>query len=603
MMMTNLTLLVLFSIIYIVGLIFIYFSKSRLNTDENKIYVMMLISNLIGLFLQLFCDLVSYRYDAIPHVFSNFILKFYLIYFIIWLTLMFLYLTEIAFKKKSKKIMRLVAIWGGIIAGIITIIMPYELYRDVEDRIYYTFGMAINVTFIFSFIVGVILFTILIIKRKEISKKKTIPIWVFLVFASISGITQAIHPELVITAVAESLVCCMMYFTIENPDVQLLEELYKNKKLMDRSNEDTSNFLFRMTQDIKKPVKDMVELSKGLFTEKDVDTLREGIKVINNDALQIDYLVNDALDVSTMNTKTLKIYDTRYNAINLFKEVQYRFTDELKNDVKFNLSIDGNIPEYLYGDSIKLKQVLLSVLNKSLEHTNKGSIHLNVSAIVKYSLCRLIITISDTGEGMGIDEVNDILSLKPADLKDIGLDKDSNNLSLKAVKKLVGVLGGNLMVKSEIDKGTTVTIVLEQKIVETEESDITRKLEIYEQSLHTGKRVMVVDDDAKELAKITSFLEEHDINVSGSLFGRDAIEKIGAKHKFDLIILDDETSTYSALEVLRELKKNKKFNIPVVVMIDDSKEFIKLHYLQDGFADCIMKSKLESELERIIKRF
>ena len=603
MMMTNLTLLVLFSIIYIVGLIFIYFSKSRLNTDENKIYVMMLISNLIGLFLQLFCDLVSYRYDAIPHVFSNFILKFYLIYFIVWLTLMFLYLTEIAFKKKSKKIMRLVAIWGGIIAGIITIIMPYELYRDVEDRIYYTFGMAINVTFIFSFIVGVILFTILIIKRKEISKKKTIPIWVFLVFASISGITQAIHPELVITAVAESLVCCMMYFTIENPDVQLLEELYKNKKLMDRSNEDTSNFLFRMTQDIKKPVKDMVELSKGLFTEKDVDTLREGIKVINNDALQIDYLVNDALDVSTMNTKTLKIYDTRYNAINLFKEVQYRFTDELKNDVKFNLSIDGNIPEYLYGDSIKLKQVLLSVLNKSLEHTNKGSIHLNVSAIVKYSLCRLIITISDTGEGMGIDEVNDILSLKPADLKDIGLDKDSNNLSLKAVKKLVGVLGGNLMVKSEIDEGTTVTIVLEQKIVETEESDITRKLEIYEQSLHTGKRVMVVDDDAKELAKITSFLEEHDINVSGSLFGRDAIEKIGAKHKFDLIILDDETSTYSALEVLRELKKNKKFNIPVVVMIDDSKEFIKLHYLQDGFADCIMKSKLESELERIIKRF
>lgn len=602
MMMTNLTLLVLFSIIYIVGLIFIYFSKSRLNTDENKIYVMMLISNLIGLFLQLFCDLVSYRYDAIPHVFSNFILKFYLIYFIVWLTLMFLYLTEIAFKKKSKKIMRLVAIWGGIIAGIITIIMPYELYRDVEDRIYYTFGMAINVTFIYSFIVGVILFTILIIKRKEISKKKTIPIWVFLVFASISGITQAIHPELVITAVAESLVCCMMYFTIENPDVQLLEELYKNKKLMDRSNEDTSNFLFRMTQDIKKPVKDMVELSKGLFSEKDVDTLREGIKVINNDALQIDYLVNDALDVSTMNTKTLKIYDTRYNAINLFKEVQYRFTDELKNDVKFNLSIDGNIPEYLYGDSIKLKQVLLSVLNKSLEHTNKGSIHLNVSAIVKYSLCRLIITISDTGEGMGIDEVNDILSLKPADLKDIGLDKDSNNLSLKAVKKLVGVLGGNLMVKSEIDEGTTVTIVLEQKIVETEESDITRKLEIYEQSLHTGKRVMVVDDDAKELAKITSFLEEHDINVSGSLFGRDAIEKIGAKHKFDLIILDDETSTYSALEVLRELKKNKKFNIPVVVMIDDSKEFIKLHYLQDGFADCIMKSKLESELERIIKR-
>lgn len=603
MILTNLTLLVLFSIVYIVGLIFLYFSKSRLNTCENKIYVIMLISNLIGLFLQLFCDLVSYRYDVIPRAFSDFILKFYLVYFIVWLTLMLLYLIEIAFNKNNKKIMRGLAISGGIIAAIITIIMPYELYRDVKDRIYYTFGSAITITFIYSFIIGFVLMVILILKRKNINKKKIPPILMFLVLAAIAGITQAAHPELVITAAAESLVCCLMYFTIENPDVQLLEELYKNKKLIERSNEDTSNFLFRMTQDIKKPVKDMVELSKGLFTEKDVDTLKEGIKIINNDALQLDYLINDALDVSTMNTKSLKIYDTRYNAVNLFKEVQYRFIDGIKKDVKFNMSLDGNIPEYLYGDSIKLKQALLSVLNKSLDHTDKGSINLNVSAILKYSLCRLIITINDTGTGIGIDAVNDILSLKPADLKDIGLDKDSNNLSLKAVKKLVSILGGNFMVKSEDNEGTTVTIVLEQKIVEAEENDITRKLEIYEQSLHMGKKVMVVDDDAKELAKITSILEEHNMDVSGSLFGRDAIEKIGFKHKFDLIILDDETSTYSALEVLKELKKNRKFNVPVVVMIDDNKEFIKLHYLQDGFADCIMKSKLESELERIIKRF
>lgn len=603
MILTNLTLLVLFSIVYIVGLLCLYFSKSRLNTGENKIYVAMLMSNLIGLFLQLLCDLVSYRYDAIPVFVSDIILRLYLIYFIVWLSLMLLYLIEISFKDKSKNKMRLLAIFGGVVAGIITVVLPYDLYRDIENRIYYTFGSAISVTFICSFIVGTVLFAILILKRKEISRKKTIPIWMFLLLASVAGITQAVHPELVITAAAESLVCCFMYFTIENPDVQLLEELYKNKKLIERTNEDTSNFLFRMTQDIKKPVKDMVELSKDMMSENDKSKLLEDVKIINNSALQIDYLVNDALDVSAMNTKKLKIYDTRYNAVNLFKEIKYRFDDELKDGVKFEMSLDGNIPEYLYGDSIKLKQAILSVLNKSLAHTEKGSITLNVSAIVKYGLCRLIITITDTGEGIGIDEVNEILSLKPADLADIGLDKDSNHLELRAVKKLVGLLGGNLMVKSEVNVGTTVDIVLEQKIVETEKTIISRKLDSYEQSINANKRIMVVDDDAKELAKITSILEKHNANVSGSLFGRDCIEKIGYKHKFDLIILDDETSTYSALEVLKELKKNKKFNIPVVVMIDDNKEFIKLHYLQDGFADCIMKSKLESELERIIKRF
>ena len=361
MILTNLTLLVLFSIVYIVGLLCLYFSKSRLNTGENKIYVAMLMSNLVGLFLQLLCDLVSYRYDAIPVFVSDIILRLYLIYFIVWLSLMLLYLIEISFKDKSKNKMRLLAIFGGVVAGIITVVLPYDLYRDIENRIYYTFGSAISVTFICSFIVGTVLFAILILKRKEISRKKTIPIWMFLLLASVAGITQAVHPELVITAAAESLVCCFMYFTIENPDVQLLEELYKNKKLIERTNEDTSNFLFRMTQDIKKPVKDMVELSKDMMSENDKSKLLEDVKIINNSALQIDYLVNDALDVSAMNTKKLKIYDTRYNAVNLFKEIKYRFDDELKDGVKFEMSLDGNIPEYLYGDSIKLKQAILAV--------------------------------------------------------------------------------------------------------------------------------------------------------------------------------------------------------------------------------------------------
>ena len=86
------------------------------------------------------------------------------------------------------------------------------------------------------------------------------------------------------------------------------------------------------------------------------------------------------------------------------------------------------------------------------------------------------------------------------------------------------------------------------------------------------------------------------------MYANDVIEKVNKKYKCDLIILDDETSTYSAYDILMELKKIDKFNIPVVIMIDDNKEFIKLHYLKDGFADVIMKSKLTSELERVLTK-
>ena len=411
------------------------------------------------------------------------------------------------------------------------------------------------------------------------------------------------NPSLVITVAVESLICCLMYFTIENPDIQLLSELYKNKKLIERSNEDTSNFLFKMTQDIKKPVKDMLVLSKDLIKENDAENIKEIAKDINNKSKELDFAINDILDVSLMDTKRIKIYDSRYNALNVFKEIKYRIESEMPKNVEFEFETSKNLPDYLYGDAIKLKQVLNSVLNNAIKNTVSGYISMDVSAISKYGVCRLIITISDTGKGMDIEEINDILSLKIEDLQKIDLrNSDGKILNLKAVKKLLSLLGGNLMLKSD-EKGTVVTVVLEQKIVENEENAITKKLDTYEQTLYNNKRIMVVDDDAKELTAITNKLEKLGASVSGSLFGKDCIEKIASKIKYDLIILDDETSTYSAYDVLKELKKNEKFFTPVVVMIDDKKAFIRLHYLQDGFADCIMKSKLESEIERIMKRF
>ena len=93
------------------------------------------------------------------------------------------------------------------------------------------------------------------------------------------------------------------------------------------------------------------------------------------------------------------------------------------------------------------------------------------------------------------------------------------------------------------------------------------------------------------------------MNVSATVYERDCIEKIRSNLKYDLIILDDVIGEGSALEVLKELQKIKNFKTPVVVMLNDNKEHIKLHYLQDGFADCLKKEKLESEIHRILKRF
>ena len=601
---SGLVLLNSYALIILIVLSIVFFSKKRLHQVEDNTYGQLLIVSVItilfGLLLGIILDSDFYLKNLLAAIFN----KIYLIGLILSVSIFAFYTYCISrFKNFKFKTVNKLYLGLSFINVLLVLILPLHVIS--ENGNIFTEGPAMIYTYGIFSLIYLILIILVILDFKNIKNKKYIPI-ILLIFEGIMMVViQVFKPELNYLINPSTVITCLiMYFTIENPDVQITAELYKNKKLIEKSNQDTSNFLFRMTQDIKKPVKDIIDISLKLQEYSNLKEIKEGIKYINNTADELDYLINDALDVSNMTTKRLKIFDARYNPVNIFKEISYRFEKQIDKDIKFNFFISSVIPSYLYGDSIKLKQAVNSILENALKHTESGEINLEVNGIIKYNICRLIITVSDTGSVMSIEEVNNILSLNSDALSDIDLrNRDDELLNLKEVKKLVSLLGGNLMVKSEENVGTTVSVVLEQKIVESKETIISKKLESYEQSLYRNKKVMVVDDDAKELSQITTWLENHDAEVSGSLFGRDVIEKIANNVKYDLIILDDETSTYSALDVLKELKKNKKFNTPVVVMINDNKEFIKLHYLQDGFADCIMKSKLESEINRIMKRF
>lgn len=588
-------------------IVVLFFKKEHINSEETRIYKWLIILNFLGLLIEISCTFASLIYNDFTFI-SNFIYKLYLAYLIAWTSIFTYYIYRISSQNDDKKAVKVklyekILIFFICACVLIAFALPIELVIKNNFHVRYTVGPSVNFTYFVSFLLVLVLIIIMIKNYKIIFSKKYIPVFVFFVVGASAIVIQRSYPHLLLMTYVESFICSLMYFTIENPDVQMMEELYRNKKLIEKSNEDTSNFLFRMTQDIKKSIGDIMNISSDMLEIKSISELKEGTVIINNKAKELDYFVNDVLDVSMMDTRKIKQFSNRYNVSNLCKEVAYQAQSELSEGVKFEYSVSNNMPQYLYGDSIRLKKIIYSALDNAVKHTDSGFVSVEVNSIIKYDICRLIINISDSGTGISIDSVNDILSLNIDDLSSIDISDDKDVFNLKEIKKLVMILGGNLVVKSELDKGTTVSITIDQKIVKAENDEVLKKLDLYEESLHSNRKVMVVDDDAKELSKITNFLEKHDVSVSGSLFGRDLINKISSKHKFDFIILDDETSTISAYEILKELKMNKKFNIPVIVMIDDQKEFIKLHFLKDGFADVIMKSKLETELARILKRF
>jgi len=582
----------------------LFFQKRKVSTVENKIFSQLIVIMFFSLVTEVSLVLIKKDMTFFPFVFA---LKLYLALLLYWLSTFSKYVYMITHRKQSEnnnKLYQTISSFAFVVNISLTLaitVLPIYFYDDGSNR--YSYGPSVDIMFVTSILYSVLISFLTIKNIKKISRKERFPIFLLLFMMLVSSAIQNMNRSVLLVNFVFAFITVLTYHTLENPDVQMMEELYENKKLIEKSSEDTSNFLFRMTQDIKRPIKELINASSEIISSDDIEIVKEDAKLINNKAKELDYLVNDALDVSRMSTKTIKSFNTRYNPMTIFKEAKYLTENKLNEKVKFEYQIAGNIPSYLYGDSIKIKQVISSVLDNAIKNTETGFISLNVDSIIKYDICRLLITVSDSGKGMNLDEVNDILSLNIDELSKIKISEEKKVYNLKEVKKLITYLGGNLIVKSELGKGTTISITIDQKIVETKNIELSRKLDLYEQSLHSNKKIMVVDDDAKELAIITSKLEEMDASVSGSLFGRDIIEKISNKQKFDLILLDDETSTYSGLQILKELKKNPKFNTPVVIMINDGKEFIKLEYLKDGFADVIIKSNLKNELERIMTRF
>ncbi len=589
------------SLIYTSLLVVVFFTKPRFNSYENKVYRNLVITSLFGPLIGIPTYIFMGNMDTYP-MFNIIFSKLYLIYLAMWLMFFTLYIFSISIKDFSTKKMSNIFI---IVTGIlILLVTTLPLYYHNADGIIYSFGPASNFLYLISSILVVIIIYCLIKNIKYITEKKFFPIIAFLIIGTVVMIIQKLNPGLLLLSFAESFITFLMYFTIENPDIKMIGELYKNRKLIESSNEGTSRFLFKLTQDIKKPTLELKKISNEMAHVSDKEMLKEYALYVNNYSNQLDYLVNNALNISSMNTQKIKVFNSKYNIYRLFKEISIYNESLIKGGITFKYNIDESIPTYLYGDSIRLKQIINSIINNSIKNTNSGFISFDISSIIKYDVCRLFISIEDSGDGMDIEKINNLMSLDD-EASDIDVNSllDKNDLNYKEIKRLAYVIGGAILIKSEENKGSNVVITLDQKIVPNEDVKMLERLENYEQLLRSGIKCLVIDEDEEELKRITKVLKEKDYNVDASLFEMDCIEKVSKKFKYDFIILDDEMPNYSAIDILKKLKENKDFKTPVIVMINDNKDKIKLQYLKDGFADYILKSKLESEIKRVTKRF
>ena len=578
------------SLMYNVLLMIAYFSKDKIKTSENKVYSKLIIINFVGIVLELFCTIFA-GYAEEHLLFYTILNKLFLIELIVWGATFGTYVFLISSKKDSvialKKYMKnVLKLYGVLILliSILVIILPLE-FKFVDGYVMYSYGWAANAVY-FGIFISIFLTIICLIKNfKNIISKKYLPIYVYLFIGTVVSFIQKMIPELLLATTMDTFITVIMYFTIENPDKKLLEEAHISKKIADAANEDKSMFIYNMMNDVKNVARDINKSSEEILNSDDIEENKYFARKIISSNNKLYSMANDIYNIDVIDDINVKTISNKYNIKVLLKEI-VRKNKKLFEDkgINFRYSIDSNLPDILYGDSINLKTVLNTILGNSYKYTARGYVELSANAIFKNDIARLVIKIEDSGIGIRAEELDKCLNKNT---------KDQN--SLYGARKIINMMGGNLLISSEYNKGTTITIILDQKI------GIDNK-DNYD-SYVNNKKILIVDDDNSNIKLIGKILDKHNILYDSSTLGKEALDRIRKGDKYDLILLDEDMPYMNGISVMNKFSKIKGFDTNVILLTRNNSIKYDEGYKDSGFSDYIIKPIDKDDLMNKINKW
>lgn len=598
-------------LLYITLLIWVFFSKKRNDSIENNILITMVITNLVSLVFDVLNTYFVLNLNGIPMI-SNIISKFTLILIVFWLYLLTLYIFILSFNKKERvsddkqKLLKDMVKRSGPIVGVSLLsILVIPVESTAINNAIVTGGLGVSYLYVLSSIF-MLVWLLRFIKRRDQMKIKKRNIVLFLIILGlVTLVVQVIYPELLFINLIRVFITVYVYFTIENPDLDVLDELKEARYQVEQVNAEKANVLLDVSRDIRTPLNTIIGFGESLMEEEVSIQAKEDIKYMMMASHNLLEMVNGVLGESPIEMQRLRVKEDEYNLDQVLKQVISIANNKLNDKkVEFKTKIDSKLPKTLYGDNIRIKQIILNVLNNAIEHTSEGYIELEVSGILKGNIFRLIISVEDTGEGIPKDKIGHVFNKVHRNMEE-EFTIDSEDTNMVMTKKLVELMNGRISVVSEFGEGSKFTMAVDQKLsagpskIDTNSNDeeLDNNFDI------SGKKILIVDDNQMNLKVASRLLKTYNVQITEVASGLECLNKINDKEEFDLILMDDMMPGMSGVETLNRLRKKEFFNTPVVALTANATVGMRDKYISAGFNDYIAKPIDRKELKRVLKKF
>lgn len=576
-------------LIYLVVLIVSYFSKSHLKTKENKYYSILLIINFIGLLLEILCGILGNKLpdDAIICHFFTKLFMCFMTYFTLTLTI---YIYSLCFEKNENVFNRIKNL--TCIVGMLSTFFIFVLPITTGN------GFATGLSCDYTYNVGTVAITASIITIfchiKTVKMKKVLPFLAFTLFNIIIVFIQRINPTVTLTTSMESIVLFIMYFTIENPDLKIIEELTKTQAMTEASNAEKNKFIFSITNDIQ----DKIDKLDKLYLEM---SNCNSLEIINEDLVKSKNIIDTArnkirntIDVSSLDVRNLNEVKNKYNPKLLFNSIYYNYKNKLDKNIDFRIIMEDNIPDELYGDSIRVKQIVSTLLGNAFKYTKDGYVEFRINSIIKSNICRLIIVVEDSGCGIDVFKQKEIMSnheeLTNAEI----INKDNLELNLKLVRKIINIIGGTFIIESGSTKGAKITVTLNQEIVTSNNDTIENKYKDYYNDI---KNIGVISSNEKNVRVVKSIGKKNGDVVESFDMTKTCLDKIRNGESFNIVVIDEDMDKIDARSFLDKVRQVDGFKGKVFVITKKKSINLKKELKEYGFDAVLINPLNKKDIE------
>ena len=597
------------SLIYLIMTTFVYCSRQRLKSREIKLYNYLIISSFIGIFLELSCIFIVPYKESYP-ILNEIVNRAFLLYILVWVSLFTLYVFTISFYndnkatkfvKKHLKKFKILELLVFIIFAVLLIVLPLNYYYD--GQFVYSYGAATSFLYFVNTFLIVVWIACLLINVHVINYKKFIPMFTFIFTALLNLLVREINPGILLITVSQTFITIMMYFTIENPDIKMINYLNLAKDTAEKANRAKSDFLSSMSHEIRTPLNAIVGFSECIINADNLEEAKENASDVVSASKTLLEIVNGILDISKIEAGKLELVESDYSSEKLFNDVVRLIRSRIGNKpLDFKVNIAEDLPPVLYGDHINVKKILINLLTNAVKYTEEGFISLDVKCVKNKDICRLIISVKDSGRGIKQEDIGKLFNKFQRVDEDRNTTIEGTGLGLAITKQLVEMMNGKIVVNSIYGEGSEFKVAIDQRLslakieVEKEETD-DFNLDL------TNKKILIVDDNKLNLKVAQKLLIKYNPTITTVESGAECLNLINSGNKYDLILLDDMMPKMRGTEVLAKLKEIPTFNTPTVVLTANAINGMKEQYLKDGFDDYLAKPIEKSELYRILRKY